>query len=209
MRLKEYYNIYNKKRNIKFQSIVILLVVFFAINMFYTLGRFSNTVFGNTSLTIAKWFLLINNEQISGNTTVLSSATPLVNSNDGTTNIDVGDECYFDITLNPSTTEVAVNYTISIDLTDASSTLPTGTKIKKYEKYNIDGTQLISTTNVNATSLTINDNMNLANSGVALASSDAVKYRIYCQMPDFANLVQNTALSITPQITVSQILNSD
>lgn len=209
MRLKEYYNIYNKKRNIKFQSIVIILVVFFAVNMFYTLGRFSNTVLGNTSLNVAKWFFQVNNEQIEGNTSVLSSTTPLVNSSDGTTNIDVGDECYFDIILNPSTTEVAVNYTISIDLTDANSTLPTGTMIKKYSKYNIDGTQLISTTNVNATSVTINDNMNLANSGVALASSDAVKYRIYCQMPDFANLAQNTALSITPQITVSQILNSD
>ena len=100
MRLKEFYYAYNKKHISFRNAVVLVIIVFFLINVFYTLGRYSNTVFGSCSINIAKWLVAINGEQISSNTSVLSSTTQLINSSDGTTGIDVGDECYFDINLN-------------------------------------------------------------------------------------------------------------
>jgi hypothetical protein len=207
MRLKDHYKFHSRKSLKPYKSL--LLLVLFTITIFHTFGRYSSISTANSAFDIAKWLLKINEEKIESSTSNLSSSIKLVNSADGTTNIDVGDECYFDIIINPDSTEVDVKYIISIDLEDSNSTLPAGTIIKKYEKYNVSNSKLLFTANVNNTSITIEDNINLENKEIELKDTDSVKYRIYCQMPDFADLVKNQRLSVKPSIIVQQILNDE
>lgn len=206
MTLKEHYK-YHSRKSIKPYKVLFILIVF-AITIFHTFGRYANTGAGTGTTQAARWLLTINGEQISSNATTLSSPIQLINSSNGTRYIDIGDECYFDIIVNPASTEVAVTYSILVDLNAVNSSLPSGTTIKKYEKYNNSTSTLISTTNVNGTSATITGNINLSNAQTPLNSSDAVKYRVYCQMPNYANLTKNTSIGVVPQITVQQILGN-
>lgn len=205
MTLKEHYKFHSRK-SIKPYKVLFILIVF-AITIFRTFGGYSSAGNGTGTTQAARWLLTINGEQISSNTTALNTPIQLINSSNQTTYIDIGDECYFDIIVNPASTEVAVTYTISVDLNAANSSLPSGTTIKKYEKYNNSNSTLISTTNVNSTSATITGNINLSNAQ-ALSNSDAVKYRVYCQMPNYADLAQNTSIGVVPQITVQQIIGN-
>lgn len=206
MTLKEHYKFHSRK-SIKPYMVLVLLILL-TITIFHTFGGYTATGNGAATIGAAKWLLNINGEQISSNTSSLSSPIQIINSNDGTNNIDIKDECYFDITVNPATTEVAVTYTISINVADSNSTLPEGTTIKKYEKYNSSNSNLISTTNVNSTSVTISDDINLVND-TALSANQAVKYRVYCQMPNYADLVKSDTIGIVPQILVKQIVGNE
>lgn len=206
MRLKEHYKLHSRKSLKPYKYFLLLLL--FTITIFHTFGRYSKTSTATSNMDIAKWLLKINNETIESNTSILTSSIQLFNSADNTTNIDVGDECYFDIVVNPASTEVAVAYTISLDLEDNNSTLPTGTIIQKYEKYNSSDTKL-ATVEVNKTSITIEDSIDLKNQETELENTDSVKYRIYCKMPEFADLVKKQRLSVKPSITVQQILENE
>lgn len=206
MRLKEHYKLHSRKSLKPYKYFFLLLL--FTITIFHTFGRYSNTSTVTSEVDLAKWLLEINNEKIESNTSILTSSIQLLNSANNTTNIDVGDECYFDVVVNPASTEVAVKYTISLDIEDNNSTLPTGTIIKKYEKYNSSDSKL-ETVDVNNTSIIIEDSINLKNQETELESTDSVKYRIYCKMPEFADLVKNQRLSVKPLITVQQILENE
>ena len=204
MTLKEHYGLH--KRKIIIHSKMLLLLLAIAIIIIHTFARYANTVMKSTPIDLAKWILKVNGESISNSTNTLSTPIQIVSLTDGTAYVDIGDEFYFDITINPESTEVSVEYIISVDLTDVNSTFPTGTIIKKYEKYNPNNSELISTTNVNSSSVAINDTINLSSGQTALLVNNSVKYRIYCQMPQFADLVQNNALGANAQITIKQII---
>lgn len=210
MTLKEHYKFHSRK-SIKPYMVLVLLILL-TITIFHTFGGYSSAGNGAGTTQAAKWLLNINEEPIFSNTTTLSSEMQLINSSDGTNKIDIEDEFYFDITINPATTEVAITYAISIDLNNASSSLPSGTKIIKYEKYNITDVanpSLISETQVNNTSVVITDNINLSTTQTPLSNADAVKYRAYCQMPAYADMVRDAKISVVPQITVQQILGNE
>ena len=81
-------------------------------------------------MSVAKWLIKINNETITSGTNALTNSINLLNVEDDTTEIDSGDTCYFEITIDPALTEVAVSYSISVNLTTASN-LPVGTKIER------------------------------------------------------------------------------
>lgn len=133
----------------------------------------------------------------------------LLNTLDDTNKIDAGDECYFDIIINPALTEVAISCNISIDLTSQNNTIPAGTKIKKYEKYIGNNYQLDSTTTVNATSVSISEDINLSNLQNALSASDIRKYRIYCIIPEHINVQKDQELSVVPEIIIKQKIDSN
>ena len=128
----------------------------------------------------------------------------MLNTSDGTNKIDQGDECYFDIVIDPSSTEVSVSYSVSIDLSSQENTIPGGTKIEKYEKYLGTSTEASSTTMVDNTTVSISEDIDLPNTQVALGSSNIVKYRIYCILPDSINVQKDEEFSVVPSIIVKQ-----
>ncbi len=133
----------------------------------------------------------------------------MLNAADGTNKIDQGDECYFDLVIDPSATEVSVSYSISIDLSSQENTIPGGTKIEKYEKYIGTNSEPSSTTNVDNTTVSISEDIDLPNSQIALGSSNIVKYRIYCILPDSINVQQDEEFAVVPNIIVKQKVNNN
>lgn len=207
MTLKEHYKFHSRKSLKPYVSLFLLIAL--CISVFHTFARYSNVIGVTSGIHVAKWIILINNEQISSGTGQLSQPINLLNADNGTNKIDQGDECYFDITINPSLTEVSISYEISLDLSAQGNTLPQGTKIEKYEKYTGSSSVLVSTTNVNATSYTITDDINLQNSQAALGETDIVKYRIYCVLPDHINVQKDDEFSVIPRIAVKQKINNN
>ena len=206
MTLNEHYKYHSRKSLKSYTRFLILLV--FVIVTFQTLARYISGVQGNAVSPIAKWHILINGEQISNNVNSLNQTISLLNSADDTTSIDEDDECYFDIVINPSTTEVSIRYTIFLDLTAQNNTLPDGTLILRYEKYSGSNNQLVSTTTVNDTDVSVSEIIALSNSSTALGSNDIRKYRFFCKLPRYINAQINEQFTVVPQITVIQNIGS-
>lgn len=204
MTLKEHYNLRSKKHIKAYFKFILLF--FLVITISQASARYTNIKSTNAVAQIAKWAITINGEQITNNTSSLAQGIDLVNVTDGTNKVDINDDCYFDIIINPATTELAVTYKVIVDLTAQTSTIPSQTIITKYEIYQGTNNQLISTSNVNNTSVTITGNIDLINNQTALASSDTRKIRVYCKLPNILNVVQNQEYKIVPTIVIEQKL---
>ena len=205
MTLKEHYSI-NSRKSIKPYFKLVFLLFIFIITVSHTFARYTFTTANNGVVSIAKWHIVINGEEITNGMNNLSNNIELLNTEDNTTNIDSGDECYFDIIINPKTTEVSVSYSISVDL--GESNLPNGTQILNYKKYVNTGTneELSETQNVNSTQVSITENIVLPETQVALNDESIRRYRIYCKIPFPIDIDQNDEYTVTPSITVKQYL---
>ena len=113
MTLKEHYK-YHSRKSIKPYSRLILLFVL-VIACSGTFSRYTSSSAVDSLINIAKWSILINGEEITNTSNQLDMDINLFNATDDTNNISLGDECYFDITINPTTTEVAISYSIDIN----------------------------------------------------------------------------------------------
>ena len=191
-------------KNIKV-FVKILLIIVLTLALFPALAKYLSTASGNSNINIAKWSIVINGETISSSTNQLSNTINLLNSTDDTTDIGAGDECYFDLIINPSTTEVSISYNITVDVLAQTCTLPEGTVIKKYEKYTGDNYTFTSSIPVNDTDISISEDIHLTNNQ-ALGNSDIRKYRIFFQLPDYLNVTQGQEYKIVPTVTVRQYI---
>lgn len=204
MKLKEHYR-FNSRKSIK-RQLKLLVLFLMLITISHTYARYTYTSPNSGIVSVAKWHIEINGEEITNGTSGLSGNIRLLNVEDNTTNIDSGDECYFDITINPSSTEVSVSYNISIDLDE--SNLPTGTKITKYEKYTNTGANetLSKTENVNAKTVSISEKIDLPETQNAHNNSSIRRYRIFCKIPFPADIVKDSSFNVTPRIVVEQYI---
>lgn len=204
MTLKEHYG-FNSRKSIKpYLKLIVMILMFTAIS--YTFCSYTYTTTNNGVISIAKWYIEINGEEVKNGASGLGKNISLLNVEDNTTNIDSGDECYFDITINPVTTEVAISYTISIDLDE--SNLPNGTKILKYEKYANTGEneQLDKTENVNSKTVSITEKLAIPEVQTALDNTSIRRYRIYCKIPFPADIEKGNSFTVTPHITLEQYI---
>ena len=206
MTLKEHYRFKRRKSLKLYIKMFILIAIIIAI--IPTFSKYTNMLSVNSLIPIAKWSIKINDVPV---TSTSAGSISLLNVEDDSTQIDSGDTCYFEITIDPSTTEVSVSYDIEVDL-ENDSNLPTGTIIEKYEKYTYTNNTetLSSTTNVNDTSISlkpISENIMLPNTQTTLDSSSKVKYKFYCKIPFPTNITKNAAFTVTPYILVEQFIS--
>ena len=203
MSIKKHYSI-GRKRNIK--TCFELIIFFVVIAVSYTFARYTDTTDNNGLVTVAKWNIEVNGEKISQSTNELNESIKLFNVEDNTTSIDSGDECYFDIIINPSTTEVAVSYNILIDL--AESNLPDGTKITKYMKYkNIgESEELISEEDINLNTAYVAENILLSEEKNTLDNTSIRRYRFYCKIPFPIDIEKDSEYTVAPKITIEQYI---
>ena len=128
MNLKQRYKSKSKKRFVRFLGFYSILAFFL---LFYsTFARYTTVVQNESIVAIANWQISINNSNIINggtltNTLELIPYTQTTNNN----KLAPGQNGYFDITINPEGTDVAIQYTINIDLTN----LPTGIGLTTYE----------------------------------------------------------------------------
>lgn len=205
MTLKEHYSISSRKSIKPYFKLIVLF--FILITVSHTYARYTYTSTNNGVITIAKWHIEINGTEITNATSNLNNNIRLLNVEDNTTNIDSGDECYFDIIINPSTTEVAISYSILVDL--AESNLPSGTKILKYEKYVNTGAneERDKTEDINEETVSIIENIPLHETQIALNNESIRRYRIFCKIPFPTDIDKDEDFTATPRITVKQYIN--
>lgn len=100
----------------------ILLVL---VSLSLTLGLMSNTysryiadATGDLKVLFAKWQILVNETDITNNSSTTIHFVPIIEENEFVTNntIAPSSKGYFDIAIDPSNVEVSFNYTITLDL---------------------------------------------------------------------------------------------
>lgn len=203
MTIKEHYGINSRKSIKPYLKLIVLFVMFITIS--WTFARYTYTTSNSGIISIAKWNIEINGQKITNETSNLSNIS-LLNVEGDTTIIDSGDECYFDIIINPTSTEVAISYSISIDLDE--SNLPSGTKIIKYEKYNNteEDETLNKTQEVNLKTVSIEENINLPDTQTAMNNESIRRYRFYCKIPFPADIEKDNDFTVMPKIAVQQYI---
>lgn len=205
MTLKEHYKYHSRKSLKPYMRLLLLFTIVIVCSS--TISRYTSGATVDGLINIAKWSIIINGVEITNTSNQLDMNIDLFNVKDDKTNISLGDECYFDITLNPMTTEVAISYTIDINL--ENSNLPNGSIIEKYQKYvNTEENETISKTedNINETNISLTERIYLPENEISLDNTSARRYRVYCKLPSTAESTETAEIYINPQITVKQLI---
>ena len=104
------------------KKFMILLIL---VSTSLTLGLMSNTYSryvadtdSNVILQLAKWQILVNENDITNNTTSSINLTPVIEENENVTNntIAPSSKGYFDIDIDPTNVDVSFNYSISLNV---------------------------------------------------------------------------------------------
>ena len=204
MNIKEHYSINSRKSLKPYLKLAILFIMFFTISNSY--ARYTFVTSDNAIITVAKWNIQINGELITSSTNELNGNIQLYNLSDNSTKIDSGDECYFDVIINPSTTEVAISYSIEINLEE--SNLPSGTQITKYEMFSgsAENEKKDKENNVGQNYLIVSENVLLPEEKTELDETSIRRYRIYCKIPFPIDVEKDAQYIVRPRITVEQYI---
>ena len=110
------------KRKIVF--FVALMSLFYCVSLMQeTYAKYISSATANAELTIARWNVLVNNQDILNNSNFSNTITPVF---EGTSHIKNGiiaptAEGYFDITINGDNTDVSFSYSISLSLANENT----------------------------------------------------------------------------------------
>lgn len=125
------------KLNRRITFLLALLALFYCVSLIQsTYAKYLSTADADTNITIARWNILVNNQDISQNSNFSEVLEPTFTGNENIKDGVIAPTAtgYFDITLDGSTTDVSFSYDIS--LSEADDNTVTDLKITKYE---IDG----------------------------------------------------------------------
>ena len=106
----------------KFRVLLIVasLVVTFCV-MSNTYSRYVASSEGNVAMEFARWQLLVNEADITSNSTTSFDLKPVIieNSNVAANKVAPSSEGYFDIEINPKNVDVSFEYTVDLSMTDS------------------------------------------------------------------------------------------
>lgn len=122
------------KLNRKITFLLALLALFYCVSLIQsTYAKYLSTADADTNITIARWNILVNNQDISQNSNFSEVLEPTFTGNENIKDGVIAPTAtgYFDITLDGSTTDVSFSYDIS--LSEADDNTVTDLKITKYE----------------------------------------------------------------------------
>lgn len=125
-----------KRKIILFLS---LLSLFYCVSLMQeTYAKYVSSANASASLTVARWNVLVNNQDIIQNSNFSSSISPTFS---GTANIKNGiiaptAEGYFDVVINGTNTDVSFQWTITLE--EATENTITDLEITKYSINNIE-----------------------------------------------------------------------
>lgn len=101
-------------------SVMIILLILAMLGIFYvyqtSYAKYKKSIDGNMRMNMARWQILVNDEDIKNKKTLTNDLTPVFNGNEyiESSVIAPGASGYFDIEIDPNNTDVAFNYEISI-----------------------------------------------------------------------------------------------
>ena len=102
---------------IKILGVLVLLCLLLCF-MSNTYSRYVADTTGNLKMSFAQWQILVNNEDITSNSSSSVVLTPVIdeNTNVKSNKIAPSSTGYFDISVDPSNVDVAFNYSIELDV---------------------------------------------------------------------------------------------
>lgn len=105
--------------------LIILSILFICLTVFLvvqTYSKYLSSANGETTISIAKWNILVNNLSVKNNTDISSTIVPVFPGNDNISSNVIAPtaEGYFDLYLDFSETDVSFNYNISSTVSDES-----------------------------------------------------------------------------------------
>lgn len=119
-----------KKRYKIFIALIALLYLISAVSETY--AKYTTNAEASTNISIARWNILINNQDIRNNSNFSNTISPTIdtNSNIATGVIAPTSTGYFDVIINGNNTDVSYQYTLTIDHPDNNTV--TDFNITKY-----------------------------------------------------------------------------
>lgn len=126
----------------KYRKIVIfaaLISMFYCVSLIQsTYAKYVTSTTGTTNLTIAKWNIIVNNQDVTNNSNFSTAITPVF---EGTNNIRSGVIAptatgSFDITLDMTEVDVSLQYTISASISNSNTV--SDLKITSYTINNVE-----------------------------------------------------------------------
>lgn len=129
--------------------LILIAIIFLIISIFFiiqTYSKYLSSATGETSVSIAKWNIKVNNLSVTTNTDISASIVPVFpgNSNIANNIIAPTAEGYFDLVLDFQDTDVSFNYTISSSVAEDSPVkdfVIVGYSIDNGERIDITNTQ--------------------------------------------------------------------
>ena len=106
----------NLKRKIRF--FIALISLFYCVSLIQsTYAKYVTSADANTDITIARWNVLVNGQDVKNNSDFSSKITPVFNGNDNIAANIIAPTAtgYFDIILNGNSTDVSFTYTVSLN----------------------------------------------------------------------------------------------
>ena len=181
----------HKTKRYNFIYVVIIAMLIMAP---VTFSRYTNGATANLKTSIAKWKISINDEPITENTT-LNNKIELVYDNQENGIILPGETGHFDMVLDPTGTEVSVQYTINIDLSNMpNDIILTGYKLNSGEMKSVPSDK------------TLSGEIRLTNQQKLDDSSKKV-YRVYWKWTGSSSTVASENYFVNANVKISQIID--
>ena len=156
----------------KVHILIFILIIAIIMTIATTFSRYKRLSSSSAVLTFAKWNISVNDTVISNSQNNSNIEVPIVIENGLEDNIiRNGNTGYFEIEIDPTDTEVGVEYTINLSFVKLPSNLLSN---MLFESYSLDG----GTTKNNISNNSISGNI-LLGSKASLDSNDVKTYRVY------------------------------
>lgn len=195
MSLRERYKTKSTKRLTSFLFFYLFLTSFFA--FYNTLAKYSTIVEDVPTVDIAKWNIMVNNEETIEGQTLTNTIKLIPNDSQTTANnkLAPGQEGYFDIIINPEGTEVSIEYTVQVNTT----TLHPDISLTQYSILEDNITK-------NYENKEITGNIELTENSSALTVKEKKTIRIYWEWPETTTSVptEGENYSISTAIVIKQ-----
>lgn len=195
MSLRERYKTKSTKRLTSFLFFYLFLTSFFA--FYNTLAKYSTIVEDVPTVDIAKWNIMVNNEETIEGQTLTNTIKLIPNDSQTTANnkLAPGQEGYFDIIINPEGTEVSIEYTVQVNTT----TLHPDISLTQYSILEDNITK-------NYENKEITGNIELTENSSALTVNEKKTIRIYWEWPETTTSVptEGENYSISTAIVIKQ-----
>lgn len=183
----------NKKFNRRGNLLIFLFIIAIMLSSYSSYSKFTSMNISSSNSQVAVWSIKVNSEDISNKSRLTNNLQfNIINNSEYIANnkFAPSSEGYFDIIIDTSETEVAVFYSININLESVSS----------IQGCNVVGYENIVDTNIASTSIPteLNPVINNQISGTIFLSENSneqvEKFRIYLKWDD-TNQIENTIIS--------------
>lgn len=196
MTLNEKYRYLSRRSNPKL-ILYLIIAIFFAIAT--TLAKYTNAYGGEVNIQVAKWNIAVNGEPLSNNKSTLDDDIELIPDVSGDGIIRNGDTGYIEIEIDPTGTEVSIEYSMELSFIKNNASM---TSNIQFTGYSLNG----ENTTHSITNNTISETINLDGKS-QLGITEKRKYKIYwvCTDPDLNLNTKNC--TVRANIIVQQLIS--